>query len=84
MNHNFLNLILSLPFVFLYTLNQDKFSPYDGQVVKFADQYSAYLETTKSIEAGISSVDLIQAQKHIVENYKNIKFDSLSVEHLFI
>ena len=64
--------------------NEDKFSPYDGKIVRFADQYATYMEAKKSIESGITSPDLENAIKHIINDNCNATFDNLSMEFLFL
>ena len=63
--------------------NENKFCPYDGKIVKFADQYSTYMEAKKSIETGITSPDLEKAVKQITKTYINTTFDYLDMKDLF-
>jgi len=46
--------------------NENKFCPFDGKIIRFADQYSAYMEAKKSIESGITSMDLKDAIQRIM------------------
>ncbi len=63
--------------------NYDNFSPFDGKIIEFADKYSAYLEAKKSIEAGITSPDLVGALSHIKTNHSNTHFNNLDMKILF-
>ena len=63
--------------------NQDIFCPFDGEIIKFADQFSAYLEAKKSIESGIKSQELVDACRSIKSNYAKKMFGDLSFEELF-
>ena len=63
--------------------NYDKFNPFDGKIIEFADKYSAYMEANKSIEVGITSPDLVAAVIHIKENYSNTFFNNLDMKLLF-
>jgi putative hydrolase of HD superfamily len=63
--------------------NEDKFCPFDGEIIKFADQYAAYMEAKKSIEVGITSPDLEKAIEYIIEKHSNIVFAHLDMSTLF-
>ncbi len=63
--------------------NSDEYFPYDGELIKFADHYSAYLEAKNSIDAGISSVDLLSAARDIKEKYSSKKIADLNIYELF-
>lgn len=61
--------------------NEDKYNPYDGILVRAADQLAAYLEAKSSINFGIHSEDLINAIEGIRNRYDiqigNINFSKL-------
>ena len=63
--------------------NQDIFCPFDGEVIRFADQFSAYLEAKESIEAGIKSKELVDACETIKSNYANKLICDLNFNELF-
>ena len=63
--------------------NENKYCPFDGKIIRFSDQYSAYMEAKKSIETGITSLDLEEAIKKIEDNNSNAKFDYLDMKDLF-
>ncbi len=47
--------------------NQDKYSPICGELLKFCDKLTAFLEARISISHGVSSPDLINGSSHIYE-----------------
>lgn len=59
--------------------NENKFNPYDGQLIRAADHISAFLEAKSSIDFGIRSQDLISATENLKKQYKiqigNINFE---------
>ncbi len=61
--------------------NKDEFNPYDGVLVRAADQLAAYLEAKSSINFGIHSEDLINAIDGIRNKYAikigNIDFSKI-------
>ncbi|MGB9772000.1 MAG: HD domain-containing protein [Candidatus Kapaibacteriota bacterium] len=61
--------------------NDDKFNPYDGQLVRAADHLSAYLEAKSSVDFGIRSDDLLSAIENLKKQYEikigNINFKSI-------
>lgn len=62
--------------------NEDRFNPMDGELVRAADRFSAFLEAWNSCTSGIKSEELMNALNKIKEEYKNsniggIAFDSL-------
>lgn len=62
--------------------NQDEFNPYDGQLIRVADQMAAFLEAKTSHEFGISSIDLISAIENIKARYQ-IKIGSIDFGTIF-
>jgi putative hydrolase of HD superfamily len=63
--------------------NQNEFSAYDGEIIRFADHYAAYLEAKNSIEAGIKSKELIEASNEISEKYKSKTINNFALTELF-
>ncbi len=59
--------------------NTNKFSPYDGEVVRFADHFAAYLEATNSVKSGITSEELTSAATDLKEKYKNKKIANIDM-----
>lgn len=45
--------------------NEDKFNPYDGNILKGIDDFAAFLEAWSSIEYGIKSKEIEQAKESI-------------------
>lgn len=64
------------------TYNSDQFNPYDGQLVRAADQMAAYLEAKSSIDYGISSEDLQSAINNVKDRYK-IKIGNINFEEIY-
>jgi len=62
--------------------NEDKFLPYDGQLVRAADQMAAYLEAKSSINFGIRSEDLLSAVDSIKSRYK-LKIGNVDFERIY-
>lgn len=62
--------------------NRNEFNPYDGQLIRCADQIAAYLEAKSSIDFGISSEDLKSAVDSIKQRYK-ITIGSINFEEVF-
>jgi putative hydrolase of HD superfamily len=63
--------------------NNNESMPYDGEIVRFADQFAAYMEAKKSIEVGITSSELIEAKEHFLENHKDLILAGMEVNNLF-
>ncbi|MDR0927001.1 MAG: HD domain-containing protein [Ignavibacteria bacterium] len=63
--------------------NTDKYLPYDGELIRFADQYAAYMEAKKSIEAGITAPELVDATVRIKEDNKNKSIANIKLGILF-
>jgi putative hydrolase of HD superfamily len=62
--------------------NEDRFLPYDGQLVRAADQMAAYLEAKSSINFGIRSDDLLSAVDSIKSRYK-LKIGNVDFERIY-
>jgi putative hydrolase of HD superfamily len=58
--------------------NDDKYNAIDGSLIEICDKFCAYIETSISIEHGISSPILIKSKKNLYYKYtliNNKKFD---------
>lgn len=62
--------------------NKEEFSPYDGEIVRFCDLFAAYMEASKSIEAGTICEELQALAEKFPNDYKNKKIGGLSVDEL--
>lgn len=62
--------------------NEDRYSPYDGVLVRAADQLAAYLEAKSSIDFGIHSEDLTGAIDGIRSKY-NIRIGNIDFSQLY-
>ena len=62
---------------------EDKFCPFDGELIRFCDQYSAFLEASESIKVGISSDELVNATEVIKKKYQNYSFMEIPLYNLF-
>lgn len=62
--------------------NEDRYNPYDGVLVRAADQLAAYLEATSSINFGIHSEDLMSAIDGIRNKY-NIRIGNIDFAKLY-
>jgi putative hydrolases of HD superfamily len=47
--------------------NEDRFNPYDGKLIKAADNLAAFMEVWNSCYSGIKTIELIEAVKKIRE-----------------
>lgn len=63
--------------------NHNQFNPYDGEIIKFADQLAAYIEAKRSIEAGIKSKELIAACEDIKKRYGSATINNVQLSNLF-
>lgn len=63
--------------------NADKYNPLDGQLIKVADDFAAYLETYVTKELGISSKHLNDGSYEIAEEYKDKNIHGLPIGALF-
>ena len=51
--------------------NIDKFSPYDGKIIRVCDHMSAFLEAHLSVQNGIQSQSLLKAIETLYDKYKS-------------
>jgi len=63
--------------------NEDVFNPYDGTLLKAADDFAAFLEAWNSIEYGIKSKELEAAIKAIKVKYENAVIGGVPVYQLY-
>lgn len=63
--------------------NKDEFNPYDGKLLKVADDFAAFLEAQNSINFGIHSPELEEATKSIVRKYSQKVVAGVPVYQLF-
>ena len=63
--------------------NFDKYSPVDGPLIKVADDFSAFIEAYKSVNYGISTIDLVNAMESCRYKYKDKTVSGLPVYQLF-
>lgn len=63
--------------------NQDKFSPYDGSIIKAADQVAAFLEAWYSTEFGIKSSEFSLAIEQIKKRYSTTKLGETDLSYIF-
>ena len=57
----------------MFKYNEDKYSPYDGRIIRICDHLSAYLEAYLSIQNGIEAQPLINAMNSLHAKYKGTK-----------
>lgn len=63
--------------------NSNEFNPYDGTLLKAADDFGAFLEAFSSIEFGIRSNELELAKSAIKSKYENVTICGIEVSKLF-
>ena len=63
--------------------NEDKFNPYDGNILKGVDDFAAFLEAWSSIEYGIKSKEIEQAKESIRLMYKDKVIAGFNFNTLF-
>lgn len=63
--------------------NQDMNNPYDGELIKAADELAAFLEAYHSIAAGIKSKELSRAKQAIKDNYISKTLGTLKINILY-
>ena len=63
--------------------NEDIFNPLDGQIVRLADQYAAYIEASLSIDYGISTNHLKQAKANLYKKYKDLHIAGIFTKPYF-
>lgn len=63
--------------------NDDRFNPMDGELVRAADRFSAFLEAWNSCTSGIKSEELVNAVNKIKEEYKNSNIGGIAFDALY-
>ncbi len=63
--------------------NHDKFSPYDGSLIKAADQVAAFLEAWYSSDFGIKSTEFSLAMEQIKLKYSRTKLGKIDLSNIF-
>lgn len=63
--------------------NEDKFSPYDGSLIKAADQLAAFLEAWNSTKFGIKSEEFVLAMEQISSKYSQTKLGKVEFSYIF-
>lgn len=63
--------------------NSDEFNPYDGKLLKVADDFAAFLEARNSIDFGIRSRELEEAAASITRKYAGKVIAGVPVYQLF-
>lgn len=64
-----------------YNNNED--NPYDGTLLKFADDFAAFLEAWSSIKYGIKTTELIEAQRSIRKKYEGKVINGIYLFKIF-
>ncbi|ACB85642.1 HD domain-containing protein [Natranaerobius thermophilus] len=63
--------------------NRYEFSPVDGELIKVADEISAYMEASQSIHHGISSKHLAEAKVELYKKYQHQIISGIELGALF-
>jgi putative hydrolases of HD superfamily len=63
--------------------NADEFRPIDGELIQVADGLAAFVEAHKSIEAGVSSPELLDGRESQKNKYKNKKLAGLNIGSIY-
>lgn len=63
--------------------NQNRFNPYDGELIRAADHLAAFLEAWNSCSAGIKTEELSQAAQKIKEMYINKSLGNFFIKNLY-
>jgi putative hydrolase of HD superfamily len=63
--------------------NEDKYNPYDGTLLKVADDFAAFLEAQNSIDYGIKSRELAEATQAVRRKYAGKVIADVPVYKLF-
>lgn len=67
----------------LKSYNEDRFSPYDGELVRAADHLSAFVEAWSSCASGVRSDELAAAARKIKSLYSRKDFATLRFSELY-
>lgn len=63
--------------------NHDEFLPLDGEIVRFCDHFSAYVEAYMSLSCGVTSEQIVAGYNNIYNKYKNQLIGGISFGELF-
>ncbi len=63
--------------------NQNRYNPYDGEIIRAADHLSAFLESWNSCSSGIRTEELSQAAQNIKDMYKNKSLGNVAIKNLY-
>lgn len=63
--------------------NSDIFDSYDGEIIRSADEISAFLEAYNSCAAGIKSPDLCNSSERIKAKYQNKQLGKINLSSIF-
>lgn len=63
--------------------NQNQYSPMDGELIKGFDQLSAYIEAKLSIQYGVTSDPIREAETNIYNNMKDFKVSGVDLGRIF-
>lgn len=63
--------------------NKNQYSPMDGELIKGFDQLSAYIEAKLSIQYGVTSDPIREAETNIYNNMKDVKISGVDLGRIF-
>jgi len=63
--------------------NQNRFNPFDGEIIRAADHLAAFLEAWNSCSAGIKTEELSQAAQNIKDTYKSKSLGTVAIKNLY-
>jgi putative hydrolase of HD superfamily len=63
--------------------NQDKFNPLDGEIIKFADNFSTFLEVYSTTQTGLMPPHMRGIVKKLKKKFKHKTFGKLNTNRLF-
>jgi len=63
--------------------NQNRFDPYDGELIRAADHLAAFLEAWNSCSAGIKTEELLNATQNLKEYYKDKRIGNVFLNNLY-
>jgi putative hydrolases of HD superfamily len=63
--------------------NENIYSPIDGELIRVADRFSAFLEAWNSCTCGIKSEELLSAVNKIKDEYRNSNIGGIAIDSLY-
>lgn len=60
--------------------NHNEFNPRDGSLVRFADQFAAFMEADLALKNGAMDPDFTTAKQRIIDKYDNSKIVGLDLK----